>query len=158
MKTDAATILNRIRERDRARQNRYIARRKSGGHARMLVWLPADMIDYLNQRADADGTTRSQLVADIIRRERATVNVPLAVGQAKPDDRAKLARIGHDWKARGMTASAIAAQWNLLGWTPDQIPKDPGTKPRADSPTEWTLKLVSQLLTRDYPDNGTEIA
>ena len=151
MKPDPATTLNRIRERDRARQNRYIARRKNDGHARMLVWLPADMIKYLDQRAEADNLTRSQLVAAIITRERSTVTVPLAVGQAKPDDRAKLARIGHDWKRRGLTASTIAQQWNQIGWTPDKVPKDPSAKPRADSPTEWTGKLVSQLLTRDYP-------
>ena len=151
MKTDATTILNRIRERDRDRQQRYISRRKSGGHARMLVWLPADIIAYLDRRAEADNQTRSQLVADIIARERATVTVPLAVGQAKPDDRAKLARIGHDWKGKGMPATAIAQQWNALGWTPDRIPKRAGDAPRGDAATTWDAKAVSRLLLRDYP-------
>lgn len=151
MGKDASTTLNRIRERDRARQQRYIARRKSGGHARMLVWLPADMIQYLDRRAEADGTTRSQLVAAIITRERSTVTVPLAVGQNEPEDRAKLARIGHDWKGKGMPATAIAQQWNALGWTPDRIPKRAGDAPRGDAATTWDAKAVSRLLLRDYP-------
>ena len=151
MKNDAATILNRIRERDRARQQRYITRRKIGGHARMLVWLPAEVIAELDRRAAAEGMTRSQIIAAIIAREKAIVNVPLAVGQNEPEDRAKLARIGHDWKGRGMTATAIAQHWNDQGWTPDRIPKRTGDAPRGDAATTWDAKAVSRLLLRDYP-------
>ena len=71
-----------------------------------------------------------------------------------PADRAELARRGHELQASGMTAAAIAEQFNVRGWTPERIPKIVGGKARSDSPGAWTAKSVSQLLTRDYPKNG----
>lgn len=78
------------------------------------------------------------------------VAAPPAQEQA-PADRAELARRGHELLAGGLTATAIADQFNAKGWTPNQIPKAAGGKPRSDSPTSWTLKAVSQLLHRDHP-------
>ena len=71
-----------------------------------------------------------------------------------PTDRAELARHGHELQATGMTAAAIADQFNAQGWTPDRIPKTVGGKPRSDSAGTWTAKAVAQLLARDYPANG----
>ena len=71
-----------------------------------------------------------------------------------PADRAELARQGHELQASGMTAAAIADQFNAQGLTPNRIPKTVGGKPRSDSAGAWTAKAIAQLLTRDHPANG----
>ena len=68
-----------------------------------------------------------------------------------PRDRAELAQRGHELLASGMTAAKIAQEFNAKCWTPDRIPKAVGVKPRSDAATAWTVKSISQLLTRDYP-------
>lgn len=68
-----------------------------------------------------------------------------------PQDRAALAVIGHQYRSDGLTLEAIAERFNQSLWTPDLIPKQQGQPARADSPTRWTAKAVSQLLNRDYP-------
>lgn len=70
----------------------------------------------------------------------------------RPQSRAELATIGHQWRKEGQSATAIACGFNAEGWTPDTIPKERGVKPRTDSATAWTVKSVSQLLSRDYPE------
>lgn len=70
----------------------------------------------------------------------------------RPQSRAELATIGHQWRKEGQSATAIACGFNAEGWTPDTIPKERGVKPRADSATAWSVKSVSQLLNRDYPE------
>lgn len=70
----------------------------------------------------------------------------------RPQSRAELATIGHQWRKEGQSATAIACGFNAEGWTPDIIPKERGVKPRTDSATAWTVKSVSQLLSRDYPE------
>lgn len=69
-------------------------------------------------------------------------------------NRAELAKQGHQFRKEGKTLEAIAEQFNREGWTPDRIPKDQGIKPRSDSAKNWTVKAVSQLLTRDYPEDS----
>lgn len=69
-----------------------------------------------------------------------------------PSNRAELAKQGHQFRKEGKTLEAIAENFNREGWTPDRIPKIDGTKPRSDSSTQWTVKAVSQLLKRDYPE------
>lgn len=68
-----------------------------------------------------------------------------------PCDRAALAKIGHQLKRDGMRISEIAEHFNANGWTPAAIPRQAGVKPRSDAAARWTVKTVSQLLTRDYP-------
>ena len=68
-----------------------------------------------------------------------------------PTDRAALAKIGRQWRLEGANLEEVAERFNANGWTPNRIPKQPGSRPRSDSPPLWTLKAVSQLLTRDYP-------
>lgn len=70
----------------------------------------------------------------------------------RPQSRAELATIGHQWRKEGQSATAIACGFNVEGWTPDTIPKERGVKPRTDSATAWSVKSVSQLLSRDYPE------
>jgi len=69
-----------------------------------------------------------------------------------PADRKALAEIGHRLRRQGMSATEIAADWNSRGWTPNKVPKEPGAAPRRDSPSQWTLKLISQLLRRDHAE------
>ncbi len=68
-----------------------------------------------------------------------------------PTDRAALAKIGRQWRLEGASLEEVAERFNANGWTPNRIPKQPGSRPRSDSPPLWTLKAVSQLLTRDHP-------
>lgn len=68
-----------------------------------------------------------------------------------PTDRAALAAIAHQWRLEGASLEEIAERFNANGWTPNRIPKQEGSRPRSDSPPLWTLKAVSQLLTRDHP-------
>jgi hypothetical protein len=83
----------------------------------------------------------------------ATIEPSPATVPDLPADRAELARRGHELIASGMTAAAIAEKFNAAGWTPDKIPKVAGGKPRSDSATTWTAKMISQLLNRDHPAN-----
>ncbi len=68
-----------------------------------------------------------------------------------PTDRPALAEIGRQWRLEGASLEEIAERFNANGWTPNRIPKREGSRPRSDSPPLWTLKAVSQLLTRDHP-------
>ena len=81
----------------------------------------------------------------------ATVEPPPATVPDLPVDRAALAAQGHRMLKAGMTAASIAQEFNVKGWTPDQIPKAVGVKPRSDSATRWSAKSISQLLLRDHP-------
>ena len=75
---------------------------------------------------------------------------PTAVSEL-PVDRADLARRGHRLLKSGLSATTIADEFNRMGWTPNRVPKAAGVKPRSDSATVWTVKTISQLLTRDHP-------
>ncbi len=66
-------------------------------------------------------------------------------------DRAALAKIGRQWRLEGASLEEVAERFNANGWTPNRIPKQPGSRPRSDASPLWTLKAVSQLLTRDHP-------
>jgi len=68
-----------------------------------------------------------------------------------PADRAALAEIGRQWRLEGANLEEIAERFNANGWTPNRIPKREGSRPRSDSSPLWTLKAISQLLTRDHP-------
>lgn len=176
MRLSDAELARRVRERNakanRDRRERLVreGRVQLGG-----LWIPK----ATRERLDAYAAWRAMQLSDVVAAAiDAYTTGPLATAYvlssespatpfpeppitvALPDegnapvDRAELARRGHELQSSGMTAAAIAAQFNTQGWTPDQIPKIVGGKPRSDSPKAWTAKAVAQLLTRDYPPNG----
>lgn len=82
----------------------------------------------------------------------ATLEADEAARIGLPKDRQELARYGHKLRKDGKSLGEVAELFNRNGWLPNRIPKTVGVKPRADSPEAWTAPLLSQLLTRDYPN------
>ena len=142
----------------------YRARLRAKGYKAATIYLPDGIPDRLAQLSQETGLPYGDVVALALdcyehRHDGMLIDppnctyTPPAPYQADPlpADRAALAAQGHALLADGMTATAIADQFNVLGWTPDKVPKAAGVKPRSDSPAAWNTKLVSQLLNRDYP-------
>lgn len=149
----------------------YRARLRAKGYKAATIYLPDGIPDRLAQLSQETGLPYGDVVALALdcyeHRQDGMLIDPPAEYKAPdtpqlfdtdaqhvdllPPDRAALAAQGHALLADGLTATAIAGQFNVLGWTPDKVPKAVGFKPRADSPAAWTAKLVSQLLNRDHP-------
>ena len=162
------TVTMGTSNRDRVRA--YRMRQREQGKIRLSVALDAEAHAALVAlRAQHPGQTIDRLLSDLL-----TGKIPLP-GNAKPlprnkpqggkslpcnsdplpgngpTDRAALAKIAHQWRLEGASLEEIAERFNANGWTPNRIAKRPGSRPRSDSPPLWTLKAVSQLLTRDHP-------
>ena len=154
--------------RDRVRA--YRTRQREQGKVRLSVALDAEARTALAAlRTHHPGRSIDDLISDLL-----TGKIPLP-GNAKPlprnkpqggkslpcnsdplpgngpTDRAALAEIGRQWRLEGASLEEIAKRFNANGWTPNRIPKREGSRSRSDSPPLWTLKAVSQLLTRDHP-------
>ncbi len=154
--------------RDRVRA--YRTRQREQGKVRLSVALDAEARTALAAlRTHHPGRSIDDLISDLL-----TGKIPLP-GNDKPlprngpqrekplprnndplpgndpTDRPALAEIGRQWRLEGASLEEIAERFNANGWTPNRIPKREGSRPRSDSPPLWTLKAVSQLLTRDHP-------
>lgn len=152
--------LERFRAGNRQRSLKRRERLEQAGNKQLLCWIPAALRKQLDEIAGERNDTVSNTVTMIIHAGIAaltasTVPAPVPPGKAsdeKPTDRAALARVAHQMRKEEMTVAVIVAKFNQRGWTPAAIPQQPGTKPRSDAANEWTVKSLSQLLTRDYPD------
>ena len=154
--------------RDRVRT--YRIRQREQGKVRLSVALDAEAHAALVAlRAQYYSQSIDSLISDLL-----TGKIPLP-GNAKPlprnrpqrekslprnehplpgntpTDRVALATMGRQWRLEGASLEEVAERFNANGWTPNRIPKREGSRPRSDSPPLWTLKAVSQLLTRDHP-------
>lgn len=145
-------LAERVRTGNRERAARRREKQEAAGNVQTVVWLPAG----LRARVDAvtGGRTLSEAVADLLEAGLKFTTTPAPtyrVNSKLPASREALATFGHGWRAEGETLEGIAERFNANGWTPDRIPKEQGTKPRADASKAWSNKTVSQLLNRDYP-------
>ncbi len=145
-------LAKRIREGNRKRAETRRVKMTTAGMVQTVVWLPAELRQAIDTRLDR--RTLSETVAELLAaglRSSAAPPASYATAEPVPADRAELAKIGHGWREEGATLEGIAERFNAKAWTPDRIPKEPGTKPRADASKAWISKTVSQLLSRDYP-------
>lgn len=145
-------LAKRIREGNRKRAETRRVKMTTAGMVQTVVWLPAELRQAIDTRMDR--RTLSETVAELLAaglRSSAAPPASYATAEPVPADRAELAKIGHGWREEGATLEGIAERFNAKEWTPDRIPKEPGTKPRADASKAWSSKTVSQLLNRDYP-------
>ncbi len=145
-------LAKRIREGNRKRAETRRVKMTTAGMVQTVVWLPAELRQAIDTRLDR--RTLSETVAELLAaglRSSAAPPASYATAEPVPADRAELAKIGHGWREEGATLEGIAERFNAKAWTPDRIPKEPGTKPRADASKAWSSKTVSQLLSRDYP-------
>lgn len=151
-------FIERTRTGNRDRSLRYRERLIESGLRQMVGWVSRDLHQQISILALQHRVTKSEMVATLLDEgmQALLAKVGKAVPAATPDastpgDREALAKIGHQWREEGLTLDAIATRFNEQGWTPATIPKEAGTQPRKDSPKEWTGKMISQLLSRDYP-------
>jgi len=145
-------LAKRIREGNRKRAETRRVKMTTAGMVQTVVWLPAELRQAIDARLER--RTLSETVAELLAaglRSSAAPPASYATAEPVPADRAELAKIGHGWREEGATLEGIAERFNAKAWTPDRIPKEPGTKPRADASKAWSSKTVSQLLSRDYP-------
>ncbi len=146
-------LAERVRTGNRERAARRREKQEAAGNVQTVVWLPAG----LRARVDAvtGGRTLSEAVADLLEAGLKFTTTPAPTheveSESMPASREALAGIGHAWRSEGVTLEGIAERFNAKAWTPDRIPKEPGTKLRADASKAWSSKTVSQLLSRDYP-------
>lgn len=143
----------RVRAGNRDRATKRREKQEAAGNVQTVVWLPVGLRSRID--AMATGRTLSATIADLLTVGLKVMTTPPAGYEVEPESvpvsREELASIGHDWRSEGATLEGIAERFNANAWTPDRIPKGPGTKPRADASKAWSGKTVSQLLNRDYP-------
>ena len=148
-------LADRVRASNRERAARRREKQETAGNVQTVVWLPADLRARIE--ATTGGRTLSATVAALLEAGLASTSTPAPAYEVEPDSRPTsreaLALIGHRWRNEGATLEIIAERFNANGWTPDRIPKQPGSPTRSDAAHAWTVKTVSQLLTRDYPIN-----
>lgn len=154
--------------RDRIRA--YRARQREQGKVRLSVALDAEAHTAIAAlRAQHPGQTIDRLISDLLtgkiplpgninplprnrpQKEKSLPRNERPLPGNTPTDRAALAAMGRQWRLEGASLEEVAERFNANGWTPNRIPKREGSRPRSDSPSLWTLKAVSQLLTRDHP-------
>lgn len=143
-------LAERVRTGNRERAAKRRERQEAAGNVQTVVWLPAELRGRVE--AATGGRTLSATIADLLEaslRHTSTAHDPDS--ESVPTNREALATFGHAWRSEGVTLEGIAERFNAKAWTPDRIPKEPGTKPRADASKAWSSKTVSQLLNRDYP-------
>ena len=141
----------RVRAGNRERATKRRKRQEAAGNVQTVIWLPGEL--RARVEAATGGRTLSAAVAALLEAGLKFTTTPATVYEAEsmPASREALAGIGHALRSEGVTLEGIAERFNSNGWTPDRVPKEPGTRPRADAATAWTIKAVSQLLNRDYP-------
>ena len=145
-------LATRVRAANRERAARRREKQEAADMKQTVVWLPAEL--RARVEASTEGRTLSAAIASLLEaglRHTSTAHDPDSESESVPASREALAGIGHALRSEGETLEGIAERFNANGWTPDRVPKEPGTRPRADAAKAWTVKAVSQLLTRDYP-------
>jgi hypothetical protein len=66
---DPAEILKRLRERDKQRQYRYMARNEDKGLKRVTVWMSANAIQDIDDYANANGiSTRGESIESLVKK------------------------------------------------------------------------------------------
>ncbi len=146
-------LAERVRASARERATRRREKQEALGNVQTVVWLPSELRKQIETMTE--GRTLSETVTALLEAGLKFTSTPAtAYGvepESMPTSREALATIGHGWREEGESLEGIAERFNKNGWTPDRIPKEPGTKPRADASKAWSSKTVSQLLNRDYP-------
>lgn len=146
-------LAERVRTANRERAARRREKQEAAGMQQTVLWLPSGL--RARVEAATGGRTLSEKAAKLLEAGLRHTNTPAPAYAVEPESvptsREDLATIGHSWRSEGATLEGIAERFNAKAWTPDRIPKESGIKPRADAAKAWTVKAVSQLLTRDYP-------
>ncbi len=146
-------LADRVRASNRERATRRREKQEAAGNVQTVIWLPAELRKRIETMTE--GRTLSETMAAVLEAGLLHTTTPAQAYEVEPEaaptSREELATFGHELRQAGSTLEGIAERFNAKAWTPDRIPKEPGTKPRADAARAWTVKTVSQLLNRDYP-------